>query len=1153
METEMRLKVVKATLILASRGFTVLIAERRTRARFALLGCLILAASVACPQQAVPANPTEGKDLVRHLSPPSSPDPAGDRAVFHQYGLDRVEKLLLTVVSNGQNPAATADDWAGMHRALEALIEFDVDQQQLFKASIYANLQDSAYRNDEGDYVAALAAARQALDLQQHAGVTATLTIPWKNVGEDLIHLGHLDEGALALYQARQLIKDPTAPFAADLWSEIISLESSRGNSAAAHTESEAFLHAADDSTPAAFRADALLAAANVAIDDHRYDDAASRIHEALHAIKDVPSATLIAYQAIDSLLALGMDAMQTIPYDQAITLCDHLDKDFPGLPISISGFAHQVANHRRRLAGQFDLVLREDSAHLDLARAANDLSGQLTALLSTAVDFAYLRESTQQIAALEEASTLLHAPAADSISPLLRFLILNSLGAAELARGDLRPARATYTEVLAGIEAVSAAQTRTQLGRNYAEAQLGMAAVIERDGNLQGARDLLKKSLDPPPGSLGRFTRSTVLLQLARLEQSAQTAQAANQQPMEVTRLYLEAIAALHQEKDLDTEVYARLQLVQYLATNLRPDSSHDSITPGAPSESSAAIAREQLALSRSAAMSIGLADSNWRTLFLQGILDQNTGDRTAAIASYSAAVDALDRIRSGLSEKEERQSFIDSASVQELYRRQIELLTNTGDRDRAWEFVERDKARSFLETLHGRRFAVSPSSSERPAALRSAAALEALEQQIVSALVSLSPEDESTLRDTGRPPDIVRARLLTLESKFALARQQQTLVDTRATQPLALHPISLAITQAQLPAGTALIEYAILDHELAAFVVTHTSAKELHWLADTAALPVQLGKLSSLLSSSHASEDLIDAQLTSASAILLGPVIGTLSPQIDSLIIVPTQSLSLVPFQALPVPDSGSHVRGIAIDEPTLASIDPSARTLVIDRYAVTYLPSASTLQFLHFGPPSASPDLFLGAIGDLSVEGLPALPGTLDETAVIQKLYPRATRVTGLAFTHDAAVKALLDHQEVHFATHGLFEAQAPLFSALITAPATGQPSRLSLYEVTDLNLKARLVILSACETDRGQLTGGDEIAGLTRTFLQAGAESVVSSLWSVSDESTALLMESLHAHLRAGESTPLALRHAELQVRRKFPQPYFWAAFVDTGVR
>ena len=133
-----------------------------------------------------------------------------------------------------------------------------------------------------------------------------------------------------------------------------------------------------------------------------------------------------------------------------------------------------------------------------------------------------------------------------------------------------------------------------------------------------------------------------------------------------------------------------------------------------------------------------------------------------------------------------------------------------------------------------------------------------------------------------------------------------------------------------------------------------------------------------------------------------------------------------------------------------------------------------------------------------------------------------------------------------------THGLFDEDAPLFSALLVAPSPGQPVRLSLYEVMDLRMKARLVILSACETDRGHIFGGDEISGLTRTFLQAGAEDVVSSLWKVSDDSTALLMQTLHRRLKAGEPPARALRNAELAVRAKYPQPFFWAAFVNTGV-
>lgn len=1103
-----------------------------------LLGVLVLCACNASSQQPAPADIAQGKELIAHLSPNTTRDASADEAQFRQLGLTRSEQVLMAVVDNGQTSAATSEDWVEMHRAYDALIELNVGQQQLFKASIYANLQDSAYRYDEGDYVAALAAARQALDLQQRSGQTATLSIPWKNLGEDLIQLGRIDEAASALYQARQLIVDPTAPLAADLWCKIVSLESSRGNSVSARNESEAFLRGAGPTAPPVFRASALLAAANVAMDDHHYDEAASRIHESLVAIKGAPEASLFAYQAIDALLSLGMDATQSLPYDEALRLCDRLDKDFPGLPISISGFAREVGNHRRRLAGQFDLVLREDSEQLDRARAANDLPGQVSALLSTAIDYAYLRESSKQIATLRQAADILHAPVADGLSPLLRFRILNSLGAAELAHGDPRSARAAYTEVLAGIEAVSSAQMRSQLGRLYAEGQLGMAAVKERDDDLQGARDLLHRSLDPPPGSLGRFTRSTVLLQQARLEQSA------NQHPDEVLRLYLEAIAALHHEKDVNTEVYARLQVVQYLATNASPNAN------------GAGIAREQLDLARSASTSIGLADSIWRIEFLQGILDQNAGDSAAATRSYSAAVDALDRIRAGLSEQEERQSFIDTASVQELYRRQVGLLTTAGERQRAWEFLERDKARSFLETLNGRRFAQSNPVGATAAAKGSAGELDKIEQQILAARLSLSPETESTLRDSGHLPEVVRAKLLSLETSFVLAREQQALNSSRATQPLSLRPISLANTQALLPARTALIEYAILDDELAAFVVTHTSATELHWPVNTTGLPSQLRRLSDQLASPGAPQADLDTQLSSASEILLGPVIGVLPQEIDSLIIVPTQSIFLIPFQALPLPGSRSAARQAPARQASRANSsqrDSDGSQLVIDRFAVSYLPSASTLQFLRFGPSIDSPDIFLGALGNLSVEDWPPLPGTLAEVKGIQKLYPHAASLSGSAFTHDAAVHALLNHQEVHFATHGLFEEQAPLFSALITAPSPGKPSRLSLYEVMDLKLKARLVILSACETDRGLLTGGDEIAGLTRTFLQAGAENVVSSLWVVDDASTALLMQSLHIHLRAGESTPAALRHAELEVRRKFPHPFFWAAFVDTGVR
>jgi CHAT domain-containing protein len=150
-----------------------------------------------------------------------------------------------------------------------------------------------------------------------------------------------------------------------------------------------------------------------------------------------------------------------------------------------------------------------------------------------------------------------------------------------------------------------------------------------------------------------------------------------------------------------------------------------------------------------------------------------------------------------------------------------------------------------------------------------------------------------------------------------------------------------------------------------------------------------------------------------------------------------------------------------------------------------------------------------------------------------------------------THDRAVKALQENRQVHLATHGLLDEHAPLFSALLLSPAPGQPGRLSLYELMDLNVRARLVVLSACETGLGQLQGGDEVASLTRTILGAGARTVVSSLWKVSDDATALLMQGFYRRLRAGENAPGAMRGAAMEVRKQYPHPFYWAPFLVTG--
>ena len=107
-------------------------------------------------------------------------------------------------------------------------------------------------------------------------------------------------------------------------------------------------------------------------------------------------------------------------------------------------------------------------------------------------------------------------------------------------------------------------------------------------------------------------------------------------------------------------------------------------------------------------------------------------------------------------------------------------------------------------------------------------------------------------------------------------------------------------------------------------------------------------------------------------------------------------------------------------------------------------------------------------------------------------------------------------------------------------------------LTVGEVYGLDLsQADLVVLSACQTNLGELSAGDELVGLTRAFFFAGTPTVVASLWSVEDEATALLMERFYTHLRDGTGKAEALRQAQLEVREEHPNPYYWAGFVLSG--
>jgi CHAT domain-containing protein len=159
--------------------------------------------------------------------------------------------------------------------------------------------------------------------------------------------------------------------------------------------------------------------------------------------------------------------------------------------------------------------------------------------------------------------------------------------------------------------------------------------------------------------------------------------------------------------------------------------------------------------------------------------------------------------------------------------------------------------------------------------------------------------------------------------------------------------------------------------------------------------------------------------------------------------------------------------------------------------------------------------------------AVEALPQLQYAEAEANLVASFYDAAP-LTGAEASIDDVRPKVRTHRQLHFATHGVLYDEAPLLSGM--ALADGYV--LTVQELMGLKLDANLVVVSACRSGLGKRTGGEEIVGLSRGLLAAGARAVIVTLWSVPDLSTAILMARFHQHVREGIEISKALQQAEV---------------------
>ena len=464
-----------------------------------------------------------------------------------------------------------------------------------------------------------------------------------------------------------------------------------------------------------------------------------------------------------------------------------------------------------------------------------------------------------------------------------------------------------------------------------------------------------------------------------------------------------------------------------------------------------------------------------------------------TAAAQNYRQAIAAVESLRAQLKAEEARTGFLGKSLAP--YERLIALcLHRSGQEAEAFEVVERAKARAFIELLSGKPLrppeTVPPAMLEREASLR----------QALGKLYAMH------LHAGASGPGA--ARVASLETELEDLYRRMRRLDAQYAGSRSVEPLSLADAQRRLPASAALLEYFSTGVELGCFVIGQDAvtarllpgamAVVSHYLEAGGNL-VSLGRVRS-------GGNEVPATWLELAELLIDPIRDALV-DVERLYVAPHGPLHYLPLHAL--------------------GLVP-----LLERHRVAYTPSASVLLREHPQEPDATTDLLPGCLA-LGFGGADLRHAELEATHV-------ATLTGGVALVGPAARGEVLLEQGprfriLHLACHGVFNPQAPLASGLLLAG--GKLDAMTVLQ--RLRLRADLVVLSACDTGQAEIQRGDELMGVARAFLYAGAASVLVSLWPVDDLATALLMDRFYrAYLLlppGPDGAAEALRQAQLALR------------------
>ena len=510
-----------------------------------------------------------------------------------------------------------------------------------------------------------------------------------------------------------------------------------------------------------------------------------------------------------------------------------------------------------------------------------------------------------------------------------------------------------------------------------------------------------------------------------------------------------------------------------------------------------------------------------HYQAEFLMGEIARATGNEDAAYESYRRARAAVERLRSSLRGEELKIAFFENKL--EVYESLVDIcLCRQNSFEEAFAYIEQAKSRTLMDLLNQPVHvptAVDPGQSELVRSIRNL-------REELNWYYNLIEREQ--LRPEERSPERVQQleqQARSRETDLMRAMKEATVAEANEAGMQVPSNLSLEEIRSVLPADTALVEFFCTHDRNIVCVLTRD---KLHICPVTVQSRIQ--KLLQFLQF-QISKFRLDPQYV---ATFSQPLLESTQAHLKSLyqeLIAPIRHLL-----------EARHVvfvqHGLLHYVPFHALHD--GESYLIDQFSISYAPSASVYAHCQTKPVNAA--------GDSLILGVPdeRTPAIAEEVRALAGILPNAKLFVGDEATEDVLKKYGPRSKSVHIATHGYFRQDNPMFSSIRLGT-----SHLSLYDMAHLQLPVDMVVLSGCATGLNVITPGDELMGLVRGLLQAGAQSLVLSLWDVHDDSTKEFMIEFYTQLQQGRTKGQAMQNACLHLRESRPHPYHWAPFLLIG--